>query len=82
MNGIADMGFLVSFASTSDKHDTWAAQIAASVTELLLTCLAVLAARYFIGAPLRFPRARFEPLRRRAGPRGNSTSPAYRQNVP
>ena len=42
MNGIADTGFLVAFASANDIHHEWAASIAARVVEPLLTCEAVL----------------------------------------
>ena len=47
MKGIADTGFLVAFANANDKYHAWAAQIAASVTEPLLTCEAVLAETAF-----------------------------------
>lgn len=47
MKGIADTGFLVAFANINDKHHPWAAQIAAGVTEPLLTCEAVLAETAF-----------------------------------
>lgn len=45
--GIADTGFLVAFANANDKHHAWAVQIAADITEPLLTCEAVLAETAF-----------------------------------
>ncbi|MHB8723308.1 MAG: hypothetical protein ACYDAH_18225, partial [Steroidobacteraceae bacterium] len=42
MKGIADTGFLVAFANANDKHHRWAVQLAAGVTEPLLTCEAVI----------------------------------------
>jgi len=47
VKGIADTGFLVAFANANDAHHGWATQIAASVTEPLLTCEAVLAETTF-----------------------------------
>jgi uncharacterized protein len=47
VKGIADTGFLVAFANANDKHHRWATQIAAGVTEPLLTCEAVLAETAF-----------------------------------
>ncbi len=47
MKGIADTGFLVAFANANDKHHVWAEEIAAGVTEPLLTCEAVLAETAF-----------------------------------
>jgi predicted nucleic acid-binding protein len=47
VKGIADTGFLVAFANANDAHHGWATQIAASVTEPLLTCEAVLAETAF-----------------------------------
>ena len=47
MKGIADTGFLVAFANANDRHHKWAAQIAAGITEPLLTCEAVLAETAF-----------------------------------
>jgi predicted nucleic acid-binding protein len=47
VKGIADSGFLVAFANANDKHHNWAAQLAARVTEPLLTCEAVLAETAF-----------------------------------
>lgn len=43
MKGIADTGFLVAFANRNDRHHDWAARVAESVTDPLLTCEAVLA---------------------------------------
>lgn len=47
MNGIADTGFLVAFANRHDRHHEWAAGLAETVTEPLLTCEAVLAETAF-----------------------------------
>jgi predicted nucleic acid-binding protein len=47
VKGIADTGFLVAFANANDRHHKWAAQIAAGITEPLLTCEAVLAETAF-----------------------------------
>jgi len=47
VKGIADTGFLVAFANRDDAHHTWAAGLAARVTEPLLTCEAVLAETAF-----------------------------------
>jgi predicted nucleic acid-binding protein len=47
LKGIADTGFLVAFANANDKHHLWAAQLAAGVTEPLLTCEAVIAETAF-----------------------------------
>jgi predicted nucleic acid-binding protein len=47
VKGIADTGFLVAFINLNDKHHAWATQIAADVTEPLLTCEAVLAETAF-----------------------------------
>jgi uncharacterized protein len=47
VKGIADTGFLVAFANANDEHHGWATQIAAGVTEPLLTCEAVLAETVF-----------------------------------
>ena len=47
MKGIADTGFLVAFANANDKHHNWATQLAAGVTDPLLTCEAVLAETAF-----------------------------------
>lgn len=47
MKGIADTGFLVAFASSSDRHHDWAVRLAEQVSEPLLTCEAVLAETAF-----------------------------------
>jgi predicted nucleic acid-binding protein len=47
VKGIADTGFLVAFANANDKHHAWAVQIAADITEPLLTCKAVMAETAF-----------------------------------
>jgi uncharacterized protein len=47
VKGIADTGFLVAFANANDKHHVWATEIAARVTEPLLTCESVLAETAF-----------------------------------
>ena len=47
MTGIADTGFLVAFANARDTHHAWASEIAAQVSEPLLTCEAVLAETAF-----------------------------------
>jgi uncharacterized protein len=47
MKGIADTGLLVAFANRNDRHHDWAVHLAASVTEPLLTCEAVLAEAAF-----------------------------------
>jgi predicted nucleic acid-binding protein len=47
VKGIADTGFLVAFANANDKHHNWATQLAAGVTDPLLTCEAVLAETAF-----------------------------------
>ncbi|MGE3842954.1 MAG: type II toxin-antitoxin system VapC family toxin [Vicinamibacterales bacterium] len=47
MNGIADTGFLVAFASASDVHHAWAVSVASRVTQPLLTCEAVLSETAF-----------------------------------
>ena len=47
MKGIADTGFLVAVVRERDMHHAWAAEIAAQVTEPLLTCEAVLAETAF-----------------------------------
>jgi uncharacterized protein len=43
MKGIADTGFIVAACSQDDRYHSWAAKLAHSVTEPLLTCEAVLA---------------------------------------
>jgi predicted nucleic acid-binding protein len=47
VKGIADTGFLVAFANRDDDHHEWAVQLAAGLTEPLLTCEAVLAETAF-----------------------------------
>jgi predicted nucleic acid-binding protein len=47
VKGIADTGFLVAFANRHDRHHRWAADLAESVVEPLLTCEAVLAETAF-----------------------------------
>lgn len=47
MKAIADTGFLVAFGNRNDQHHAWALEIAARVTEPLLTCDAVLAETAF-----------------------------------
>jgi uncharacterized protein len=47
LKGIADTGFLVAFANANDQHHQWAMQLAAGVTEPLLTCEAVIAETAF-----------------------------------
>jgi predicted nucleic acid-binding protein len=47
VKAIADTGFLVAFANRTDRHHAWAKDIAARVTEPLLTCEAVLAETSF-----------------------------------
>ena len=47
MKGIADTGFLVAFANRNDRHHEWAARVAETVAEPLLTCEAVVAETAF-----------------------------------
>jgi predicted nucleic acid-binding protein len=47
MKAIADTGFLVAFASQSDRHHQWAVSLAEQMDEPLLTCEAVLAEAAF-----------------------------------
>lgn len=47
MKGIADTGFLVAFASRNDRYHHWSVELAAQLTEPLLTCEAVLAEAAF-----------------------------------
>lgn len=47
MKGIADTGFVIAFASRTDRWHAWALEIARGVTEPLLTCDAVLAEAAF-----------------------------------
>ena len=47
MRGIADTGFLVAFANARDLYHAWALDVAAQITEPLLTCEPVLAETAF-----------------------------------
>lgn len=47
MRGIADTGFLVAFANARDLHHAWALEVAAQITEPLLTCEPVVAETAF-----------------------------------
>jgi predicted nucleic acid-binding protein len=47
MKGIADTGFIVAFGNRTDRHHTWAVDLARTLTEPLLTCEAVLAEAAF-----------------------------------
>jgi uncharacterized protein len=47
VKAIADTGFLVAFANRHDQHHDWAVELAAQVSEPLLTCEAVLAETAF-----------------------------------
>ena len=47
MKGIADTGFVVAFGNRNDQHHRWALDVAAGLTEPLLTCEAVLAESAF-----------------------------------
>jgi predicted nucleic acid-binding protein len=47
LRGIADTGFLVAFANARDLHHAWALEVAAQITEPLLTCEPVLAETAF-----------------------------------
>lgn len=47
MKGIADTGFIVAFANRNDQFHGWAVEVAAQLTEPLLTCEAVLAEAAF-----------------------------------
>jgi predicted nucleic acid-binding protein len=47
VKGIAATGFLIAFANGRDMHHAWAIDIAAQVTEPLLTCEPVLAEASF-----------------------------------
>ena len=42
MKAIADTGFLVAFLNSQDQHHAWAEELAAQVSEPLLTCESVL----------------------------------------
>ncbi len=47
MKGIADTGLIVAFGNRDDQFHTWAVEIAAALTEPLLTCDAVLSEAAF-----------------------------------
>jgi predicted nucleic acid-binding protein len=47
VKAIADTGFIVAFANRSDRYHRWAVELAAQMTEPLLTCEAVLAEAAF-----------------------------------
>ncbi len=47
MRGIADTGFLVAFVNARDRYHAWALEVAAQITEPLLTCEPVLAETAF-----------------------------------
>jgi predicted nucleic acid-binding protein len=47
VNGIADTGFIVAFANRKDRYHRWAVELAAQLTEPLLTCEPVLAEAAF-----------------------------------
>ncbi len=47
MKGVADTGFIVAFGNRGDRHHAWAVEVAAGLTEPLLTCEAVLAEAAF-----------------------------------
>ena len=47
MKGIADTGFIVAFGNRDDRYHGWALDLAATITEPLLTCEAVLAESAF-----------------------------------
>lgn len=47
MKGIADTGFIVAFRNRTDRHHTWAAELANNITEPLLTCESVLSEAAF-----------------------------------
>ena len=47
MKAIADTGFLVAFGNRRDRHHEWAVDLAAQITEPLITCEAVLAEATF-----------------------------------
>jgi predicted nucleic acid-binding protein len=47
MKGIADTGLIVAFGNRNDRYHAWALEIARGITELLLTCEAVLAEAAF-----------------------------------
>lgn len=47
MKGLADTGFLVAFRNRTDRYHAWAVDLAAKVTEPLLTCESVLSEAAF-----------------------------------
>jgi predicted nucleic acid-binding protein len=47
LRGIADTGFLVAFVNARDLYHAWALDVAAQISEPLLTCEAVLAETAF-----------------------------------
>lgn len=47
MKGLADTGFLVAFLNRRDRYHRWAAEVAQTVSEPLVTCEAVLAEAAF-----------------------------------
>ena len=47
MKAIADTGFLVAFRNRTDRYHPWAIELAASITEPLLTCESVLSEAAF-----------------------------------
>ena len=54
MKAIADTGFIVAFLNSHDQHHAWAEELAAQVSEPLLTCEAVIteAAYHLNSVPL------------------------------
>jgi uncharacterized protein len=47
MKGIADTGFIVALGNRDDRHHSWAANFANTITEPLLTCESVLSESAF-----------------------------------
>ncbi len=47
MKGIADTGFIVAFRNRTDRHHSWAVELADRVNEPLLTCESVLSEAAF-----------------------------------
>ncbi len=47
MKGIADTGFIVALGNRDDRHHSWAASLARTITEPLLTCESVLSEAAF-----------------------------------
>jgi predicted nucleic acid-binding protein len=47
MKGIADTGFIVALSNRLDRHHDWAASLATTITEPLLTCESVLSEAAF-----------------------------------